>query len=127
MACGGARSICSPGPRSTWRRSRRIWPQLGSLDRFVSEQIEIDAKYAVYLERQTADIEDFRRSEAVVLPEDLDFAALDGLSHELSERLARVRPGTLGQAARIEGMTPAALALLLAGSKRLSERNRPAA
>jgi len=96
----------------------RLWPQLGGLDRFVTEQIETDAKYAVYLERQEADMASVRRDEAVAIPPDLDVTQLSGLSKELQEKLLAVRPETLGQAARIEGMTPAALALVLAGIKR---------
>jgi tRNA uridine 5-carboxymethylaminomethyl modification enzyme len=95
----------------------RIWPQLGAIDRFVAEQIEIDGKYAAYLDRQSADIERFRRDEAVALDE-LGFDGLPGLSAELQEKLTRSRPATLGQAARIDGMTPAALTLLLAEATR---------
>ena len=100
----------------------RVWPQLGALDRFVSEQIETDAKYAVYLERQSSDMDSLRRDEAVEIPDGLDLANLAGLSRELCEKLQTVRPATLGQAARIEGMTPAALALLLGGIRRHARR-----
>jgi tRNA uridine 5-carboxymethylaminomethyl modification enzyme len=98
----------------------RIWPELGKLDRFVSEQIETDAKYAVYLDRQRADMAELREEEAVVLPVDLAYADMPGLSRELREKLSAVRPATLGQAGRIEGMTPAALALLLGAARRQS-------
>jgi len=77
-------------------------------------QIEIDAKYAVYLDRQAADISAFRRDEQLEIPDGLDYAALPGLSTELRQRLARIRPATLGQAGRIEGMTPTGLTLLAA-------------
>ena len=100
----------------------RVWPQLGALDRFVSEQIETDAKYAVYLDRQSTDMDSLRRDEAVGIPDGLDVANLAGLSRELCEKLQTVRPATLGQAARIEGMTPAALALLLGGIRRHTRR-----
>ena len=96
----------------------RVWPELGSIDQFVSEQIETDAKYAVYLERQRIDVEQVRADEAVSIPDDLDLDGLSGLSGELRDKLTVVRPATLGQAARIEGMTPAALALLLGSIKR---------
>ncbi len=96
-----------------------VWPALRTLDRFVSEQIEIDAKYAVYLDRQQADIDGVRKEEAVELPGDLDVDAISGLSNEIKEKLRRVRPATLGQAGRIDGMTPAALALVLGRIKRL--------
>jgi tRNA uridine 5-carboxymethylaminomethyl modification enzyme len=96
----------------------KVWPELGELNRFASEQIEIEAKYSVYLERQDADIASLRRDDGIALPEQIDYRAIDGLSNELRDRLAEVRPATLGQASRIEGMTPAALTLLLAETKR---------
>ena len=106
-------------------RLATIWPALGRLDRFAAEQIEIDAKYAVYLDRQRADIESFRRDEAVGL-DGVELDGLAGLSNELREKLVATRPTTLGQAARIDGMTPAALAILLAEVKRGRGR-RPSA
>ena len=78
----------------------------------VRERLETDATYAVYLDRQQADIAAYRRDEGVVLPDELDFQGLPGLSNEIKAKLDRVRPRTLGQAARIEGITPAALTLL---------------
>jgi tRNA uridine 5-carboxymethylaminomethyl modification enzyme len=99
-----------------------VWPELGGLDRFASEQIEIEAKYAVYLNRQDADIASLRKDDGLALPDDLDFAAISGLSNELREKLGLVQPATLGQAGRIEGMTPAALALILAATKRRGRR-----
>jgi tRNA uridine 5-carboxymethylaminomethyl modification enzyme len=104
----------------------RVWPALGALSHDIAQQIETDARYAVYLDRQAADIEALRRDEAVALPDDLDYE-LPGLSNELQEKLERTRPGTLGQASRIEGMTPAALTLLLAQAKRRSTRPPDAA
>jgi len=95
-----------------------IWPELRSIEPGVMEQIEIDAKYSVYLERQAADIEAYKKNESYVLPADLDYQALNGLSNEIRARLELIRPETLGQAARIEGMTPAALTLLTARVKR---------
>jgi tRNA uridine 5-carboxymethylaminomethyl modification enzyme len=91
-----------------------IWPQVAAMAPEVFEQLEIEAKYAVYLDRQDEDIEDFRRNEALLLPHTLDFDAMPGLSNELKLKLKDVRPETMGQAARIEGMTPAALTLLSA-------------
>ncbi len=99
-----------------------VWPELAGLGRFASEQVQIEAKYAVYLDRQDADIAALRKDEGVTLPESLDFAALLGLSNELRSKLAAARPATLGKASRIEGMTPAALALLLAEVKRGGRR-----
>jgi tRNA uridine 5-carboxymethylaminomethyl modification enzyme len=90
-------------------RLARVWPALSGLDRFASEQIEIEAKYAVYLDRQNADIESLPQGRCAGAAGDLDFDAISGLSNELREKLAAVRPATLGQASRIDGMTPAAL------------------
>jgi tRNA uridine 5-carboxymethylaminomethyl modification enzyme len=87
--------------------------ELEGFDRAILAQLERDARYAPYLARQEADVAALRRDEAVALPPILDYSAMPGLSGELREKLARVRPGTLGQAARIEGMTPAALTLIL--------------
>jgi tRNA uridine 5-carboxymethylaminomethyl modification enzyme len=103
----------------------RIWPELGGLSRFASDQIETEAKYSVYLERQESDIASLRRDEAVGLDVDMDYATISGLSNELRDRLAAVKPATLGQAGRLEGMTPAALALILAATRK--RRGRAAA
>ena len=99
-------------------RLAAIWPELQALPADVAEQVEIDAKYAVYLERQSADITLLRRDEALALPDDLAYGDLPGLSNELKQKLARVRPRTVGQAGRMEGMTPAALALLATHARR---------
>jgi tRNA uridine 5-carboxymethylaminomethyl modification enzyme len=96
----------------------RLWPQIGAWTPEVREQIEIDSAYAGYLDRQDADVEAFRREEALTLPPELDYAAVGGLSNEARERLGAVRPATLGQAARIEGVTPGALTALLAHVRR---------
>jgi tRNA uridine 5-carboxymethylaminomethyl modification enzyme len=104
----------------------RIWPQFAALEPKIAEQLEIDAKYAVYLDRQAADIAAYRRDETFELPEDLDFSALPGLSHEVRQKLAAHKPRTIGQAGRLDGMTPAALTLLVAHVRRNS-RSRPAA
>ncbi len=89
-----------------------IWPALARIEEDVAEQIEIEVRYAAYLKRQAADIAAFRREEALHLPPELDFGALGGLSTELRALLHRARPRTLGAAARLPGMTPAALTLL---------------
>ena len=99
-------------------RLSRIWPELGEIAPDVAEQVEIEARYEVYLQRQASDIADFRREEGMSLPAELDFAALGGLSGELRLLLDRVRPRTLGAAARLPGMTPAALTLLYRHVKR---------
>ena len=100
----------------------RIWPQILGWSPAVREQIGIDAAYAGYLDRQAADVAAFRRDEDLTLPATLDYAAIGGLSNEARQKLAAVRPLTLGQAARIEGVTPGALTALLAHVRR-----RPAA
>jgi len=95
----------------------RIWPELGTLAPTIAEQIEIDATYDVYLSRQAADIESYRRDEGVTLPDDLDYDAIKGLSNEARHKLAAARPRTIGHAARLDGVTPAALTLLVAHLK----------
>ena len=96
----------------------KIWPQFGDLQPKIAEQLEIDAKYAVYLSRQTADVAAYRRDESFALPEDLDYAALPGLSNEMKQKLAIQRPRTIGHAAKLDGVTPAALTLIVAHVKR---------
>jgi tRNA uridine 5-carboxymethylaminomethyl modification enzyme len=95
-----------------------LWPQIRDWPPAVREQIEIDASYAGYLDRQAADAAAFRRDEDLRLPAELDYAAVGGLSNEVRSKLAAVRPLTLGQAARIEGVTPGALTALLAHVRR---------
>ena len=95
----------------------RIWPELASIRPDIVEQLEIDAQYAGYLDRQDADIVAFRRDEGRALPPALDYGAVIGLSNEVRQTLERIRPGTLGQAARVEGVTAAALTLILAHVK----------
>ena len=105
----------------------RIWPRLGELPARIAEQIEIDAKYDVYLSRQAADIAAYRRDESLALPDNLDYAALPGLSNEVRQKLQSARPRTIGQAGRIDGITPAALTLLLAHIKRDARRAKSTA
>ncbi len=94
---------------------------LGEADLSVREQVEIEAKYAGYMRRQEEEIARVRRHESMALPEGLDYAQIPGLSNELREKLDRVRPETLARAARIPGMTPAALSVLLVYARRCSE------
>jgi tRNA uridine 5-carboxymethylaminomethyl modification enzyme len=96
----------------------RIWPRFGELAPKIAEQIEIDAKYDVYLSRQAADVAAYRRDESFELPADLDYAALPGLSNEVRQKLIAQKPRTIGQAGRIDGITPAALTLLVAHVRR---------
>jgi tRNA uridine 5-carboxymethylaminomethyl modification enzyme len=101
-------------------RLAAVWPELGSLTPEIAEQLEIDARYAGYLERQQRDIASFRRDEELLLPADLDYSVVGSLSREISGKLAAARPATLGAAARISGVTPAALVALLKHVKRRS-------
>jgi tRNA uridine 5-carboxymethylaminomethyl modification enzyme len=95
------------------KRLAQIWPGLEDVDRNIAEQVEIEGRYAAYLVRQKADIEAFRRDEGLLLPQDLDFDGISGLSNEVKEKLALARPATLGAAGRISGITPAAIIILL--------------
>ncbi|WP_279356545.1 tRNA uridine-5-carboxymethylaminomethyl(34) synthesis enzyme MnmG [Methylobacterium indicum] len=113
-------------PEIGWDRLAAIWPQLAAIPPALADRICTDATYAVYLDRQKADIAAFRRDEAVTLPAHLDYAGIAGLSNELRLKLDTVRPLTLGQAARIEGVTPAALTLLAAHARRIPSIQVPA-
>lgn len=96
----------------------RIWPELQALTPEIMEQLEIEAGYRGYMDRHLKDIETFRRDESLSLPESLDYAQVGSLSNEVRDKLARARPTTLGAAARIPGVTPAAIAALLAHIKK---------
>jgi tRNA uridine 5-carboxymethylaminomethyl modification enzyme len=96
----------------------KVWPRLGELAPKLAEQLEIEAKYDVYLSRQAADIAAYRRDESFELPDDFDYAALPGLSNEMKQKLQAHRPRTIGHASRIDGVTPAALTLLVAHVRR---------
>ncbi len=91
----------------------KLWPELNAIAPAVLDQLEADSLYSGYLDRQSADIAAFRRDESLALPDDLDYADVAGLSTEAAQKLIRIRPTTLGQASRIEGVTPAALTALL--------------
>ena len=101
-----------------------LWPELCGIDCKIAEQLEIEAKYAVYLNRQAADVESYRRDDGVVLADDIDYAALPGLSNEVRHKLQTHRPRTIGQAGRIDGVTPAALTLLVAHVHRQHRKPR---
>jgi tRNA uridine 5-carboxymethylaminomethyl modification enzyme len=100
-------------PEITWERLTEYWPSLASIPEDISEQLTIDARYDGYLARQRQDIAAFRRDEALELPADLDYAVVGSLSNEVRQKLQAHKPATLGQAARISGVTPAALVALL--------------
>ena len=100
-------------PEIDWARLTALWPALGAVAPAVAEQVTIDSRYEGYLARQRQDIEAYRRDEALELPPDLDYRQVGGLSNEIRQKLEAHRPETLGQAARISGVTPAALVGLL--------------
>jgi tRNA uridine 5-carboxymethylaminomethyl modification enzyme len=94
-------------------RLSEIWPELRGISAQVAERLETEARYSVHLERQEADVALLRREEARSIPVDLDYMAMAGLSNELKQKLASRRPDSLAAAQRIDGMTPAALAIVL--------------
>ena len=98
----------------------QVWPQLSELDLVIAEQVETDSLYKGYIARQARDVAAFRRDEGLRLSSDLNYAAIGGISNEVREKLMRARPATLGQASRIEGVTPGALTALLAFVKKAS-------
>lgn len=102
----------------TWDKLCGVWPELASVPADVVEQITIDAQYSGYLDRQDTDIAAFRKDEALMLPVDLDYGSLGSLSNEIRVKLEKARPATLGAAARIPGVTPAAITTLLRHVKR---------
>jgi len=108
-------------PEIGWSEVRSIWPQLSAIDPDIATHLEIDAKYDVYLKRQLADVEAFRRDEGLVLGE-VDYSLVPGLSNEVRVKLQAARPWTVGQAGRIDGMTPAALGILAAYLRREARR-----
>jgi len=119
IARSAAELLAHPG--IDMARLATIWPELSAISPHIAEQLAIDALYAGYLERQARDITAFRRDEALLLPDGLDYGAIGGLSAEIRGKLAAARPATLGAAARISGVTPAALVALLQYVKRRPE------
>lgn len=110
-------------PGMDMERLAVLWPEVGAIAPQIAGQLEIEARYAGYLERQEADIRAFRRDESLHLPADLDFDAIPALSAEARSKLAHARPATLGAAARISGVTPAALTALLVYVRRANGRS----
>ena len=119
----GFRLLSFPGV--TFTDLERAAPELATIPTEIKEQLARDATYATYIDRQSADVEAMRREEAHEIPDDFDYMGLTGLSNELKGKLSLARPRTLAQAGRIDGMTPAALTLILASLRR-SERQRSA-
>ncbi|MDH2342598.1 tRNA uridine-5-carboxymethylaminomethyl(34) synthesis enzyme MnmG [Bradyrhizobium sp. SSUT77] len=112
-------------PDIGWSQVRAIWPELSAIDAVIATHLEIDAKYDVYLGRQSADVEAFRRDEGMVLSE-VDYQQVPGLSNEVRAKLEKARPFTVGQAGRIDGMTPAALGILAAYLRREARKTSKA-
>jgi tRNA uridine 5-carboxymethylaminomethyl modification enzyme len=108
-------------PEIGWPEVRGIWPELSAIDPSIAVHLEIDAKYDVYLKRQTADVDAFRRDEGLILGE-IDYRAVPGLSNEARAKLEAARPRTVGQAGRLDGLTPAALGILAAYLRREARR-----
>lgn len=106
------------GGQANWDDLAGIWPELGDINKNDAEQLETEAKYTVYLERQDAEIAAFLRDEGLALPGDLDFALVQGLSNEARSALSLARPATIGAASRIPGVTPGAITSLLVHARR---------
>jgi tRNA uridine 5-carboxymethylaminomethyl modification enzyme len=112
-------------PEIGWEQVRSIWPELSAVDSGIAAHLEIDAKYDVYLKRQVADVEAFRRDEGLVLA-GIDFDTVSGLSNEARAKLKAAQPRTVGQAGRLDGVTPAALGILAAHLRREARRKTTA-
>ena len=113
-------------PEIGWAELCGIWPELSAIDPAIAVHLEIDAKYDVYLKRQIADVDAFRRDEGLILA-DIEYAAVPGLSNEARAKLEAARPRTVGQAGRLDGLTPAALGILAAYLRREARRKSAAA
>ena len=102
------------------KKIREIWPEIPLFDEKIDEQIEINAHYRGYLKKQKADILAFKRDENLVIPEKVNYDDLSGLSNEVKAKFKQIKPKTMGQALRIDGITPAAVYILLSHVKRKS-------
>ena len=98
---------------------RQIFNDIPPFSASIENQVVIDAHYIGYLDRQNKDIESFKKDESVIIPKDIDYEKLSGLSNEIKSKLIRIKPKTLGQAIRIDGVTPAAIIILLSYIKKL--------
>ena len=105
-------------PSTTDEALVKVWPELGKMREDIREQLKIEAIYAGYIDRQQADVAAFKRDEALKIPRDFDYDLITGLSNEVRQKLSEASPETLGQAGRIEGVTPVALALVLAAIRK---------
>ena len=95
------------------KQIRTIWASIPQYEQLIDNQVEIDAHYSGYLKRQSHDVETFKRDENLLIPVSIDYNTLSGLSNEIKSKLTKIRPKTLGQALRIDGVTPAAAIILL--------------
>ncbi|MDX2113852.1 MAG: tRNA uridine-5-carboxymethylaminomethyl(34) synthesis enzyme MnmG [Alphaproteobacteria bacterium] len=113
-------------PNITYDDLVRRWPQLGEIRPDIKEQIEIEAMYSGYLDRQMEDIESFKKEEKMLIPENFDFDPLPSISNEIKAKLKAARPATIGSASRIQGMTPAALVALMAHIRKSEQLKKSA-
>jgi tRNA uridine 5-carboxymethylaminomethyl modification enzyme len=102
----------------TLSKLRKIWENIPQYELYVDEQVEIDAHYSSYLKKQSHDIEAFKKDESISIPDDINYEIFSGLSNEIKYKLKLIKPRTLGQALRIDGVTPAAAVILLAFIKK---------
>ena len=102
------------------RKIREIWPEIPIFDKEIDDQIEINAHYKGYLKRQKADILAFKRDENLIIPNKINYDRLSGLSNEVKAKFKQIKPRTMGQALRIDGITPSAVYILLSHVKRKS-------
>ena len=109
------------------QKLQTIWPELNAIDSITREALEIEAQYSVYMDRQQSDIAVMEREERLFIPATLDFDGISGLSNELKAKLKQRKPETIAEAQRVEGITPAALALLITHIKKQGARERAAA
>ncbi len=109
-------------PDITWGDLANIWPQMNEIDDSIQKVVDVDARYAVYLDRQERDIKNYNKEQALKIPRNFDFSAVGGLSNEITQKLEAHQPLTLGQATKIDGMTPAALMILIAHIKKSTDK-----
>ncbi len=108
-----------------FKKLEKIWPELKTIDNEIKEQIEIESVYSSYLNRQRADIEDFKKEEGLLIPKSINFKNVGSLSNEIVEKLSQIKPPTLGAASRISGVTPAAIIAIMRFIKK--QKNNKAA
>ena len=106
----------------TLNKLREIWVEIPHYERSIEEQVEINAHYSGYLPRQQSDIRTFKKDEGLLIPTEIDYDSFSGLSNEVKSKLKLIRPKTLGQALRIDGVTPAAAVILLGAIKKVKNR-----